>query len=501
VSLLLLLWSLPVAAQVVNFKPLARGEYEEEEEKLFILRGIRVGGDYAIRSARDKHESLSEEEETTRFKQDFRLDLRTVFHRDVEMQLVLETQPSSMDSRQFREAADEDRNRITESGSLSLNAREAYLRYKFNPGSALILGKQEISLGDRRGKTFHGIAPGFTYDCRVGTWCMPFGGLKIGEEASDWIFHWALEYTAWEEERNGLSDTFKVEIFRIIYTENNVPLGTNRGPALFNRSDPDDPLALDASQAVDSLGNPIYYDAEKQDYFGFRLKWDSGVFFFNFDVVSNQGDRKLHRYREGTSIQPLDFEGSQDLSFGQPVSGIAWESEVGFRTPQLRYGLRLMSASGDPPVTPDTTTGLTSGLGGFYEITPGSYQGTRLYFNGNDATVELSGGLGHSINNTRLYGFFLDFSDPQGRGLEYSLGIYRLERQHPVFDALGFKQTDIGTEVDNMFGFYIHKAIKLQLEGNLMFTGKAFAPNDHTLPSGVSEDFFLQGIARLVYSF
>lgn len=224
-SLPLLFWATFATAQIVNFKPLERGEYTEEEERLTILRGLSVSLDYAASLERAKYEELTDEEEKTAFSQDFRLTLRSVFHRDIEFLLSIEPGRRRFEGTEFRQRSEEE-GKLSETQSTSVNLREAYLRYRFNPGSGLILGKQELSIGDRRGKVFNGIAPAITYDCRVGTWCMPFGGIKIGRAPSDWILHWALEYTAWDDKNAGYNnDTFKVEIFRIIYTENNIPLG------------------------------------------------------------------------------------------------------------------------------------------------------------------------------------------------------------------------------------------------------------------------------------
>ena len=108
--------------------------------------------------------------------------------------------------------------------------------------------------------------------------------------------------------------------------------------------------------------------------------------------------------------------------------------------------------------------GLFRGRDGFYEVTPGSYRGTRLYFNGSDNSVEQGSGLGHSVNNIEMFGFFMDFRDPHGKELDYSLGIYKLELNRPVIDSNGNRQSNVGVEVDNMLSFYVHKAIKLQFE-------------------------------------
>ncbi|NIR98521.1 MAG: hypothetical protein GWO39_13180, partial [Gammaproteobacteria bacterium] len=107
----------------------------------------------------------------------------------------------------------------------------------FNPRSGLIVGKQELSLGDRRGKLFHGVAPAITFDCKAGTWCFPVGLAMIGPKGADAIVHLALQFNGWDEQHDGFRHALEVEVFRLIYTEEDVPLGKNLGPARFNPDD------------------------------------------------------------------------------------------------------------------------------------------------------------------------------------------------------------------------------------------------------------------------
>ena len=501
------MFGLSAQAQIINFKPLERGEFTEEEEKIHILRGLSASGSYSGGMARDKSDALLNSEKETRHWQDFQLKLSTVFHRDTSMVLNLETLPSSLRLNSFREDSESPSN-TSDNQPMSLGVREAYLKYNFNPRSALLLGKHEISIGDRRGKVFNGILPGLTYDCRIGTWCMPFGAAKIGPAASDWIYHWALEYTAWEEKKNNLRDTLKVELFRIIYKESNIPLGINGGPGRFNPDAPDC-NSSDAScsqaegQETDSLGNPIYYDTVDQNYFGLRINWESGSFFFNYDIVSNQGDRRLHRYySDATPLtgDPLDLNGTSEITFQHPISGMAMESEFGFRYPLFRWGMRLLHASGEPPRESGDQLGINGGTKGYYEMVPGSYQGTRLYFNGNGTSPDSGSGLGHSINNIQMYGLFIDFNDPSGKGMGYSGGLYMLKYNHPVRDINGDLQDEIGLEWDNLFTIYLKKAVKLQLEANAIDTKGGFRRNSQAIPQ-VTNDLFTQGVARLIYTF
>ncbi|MCH9045709.1 MAG: hypothetical protein IIA40_06335 [SAR324 cluster bacterium] len=472
----------------VNFKPLERGDYTEVEERLIILRGLEVSADYAFRVLVNKGDDLPADERGSEAAHDLRLKLKSVFHRDVSINLTLELAKAEFSEAEIRQAPEDNRGRLTDGAVTGINAREAYLRYEFNPNSGLIAGKQELSIGDRRGKLFHALVPGITFDCKAGTWCFPFGWAVIGTRGGDTVIHFALQYTAWEGTADGFRDALEVEVFRIVYNEAEVPLGKNLGPAKFNPDDPDNAMGqADPSQLTRSDGSAIFYDADSQDYFGLRINWEAGQFFFNLDAVAHTGVRKYHL-----------FDATQ-LSV-QEVKGSAVESEIGYRWPTLRMGLRLLTATGDKDIRVNKVLTFDRGLRGYHEITPGSYLGTRLWFNGIDSDVDLGGGLGHSINNTRMVGFFLDFQDRESGKIGYSLGIYQLRLNEPIEDITGELQDVIGIEIDNMLTWFAHKALKFQFELNGIFAGGAFRADDFTLPEA-NPDNLTQAVFRLVYSF
>jgi hypothetical protein len=519
----LALWLLPSAAPLMaqlNFKPLERGEVTETEEKLIVLRGLDVGGDYALRAREQKSSGLTDLQRNTEVDQDFRLNFHTLFHRDVAMHLTVQTGRTALDSTNLRVPQAGDRGGMIDGEPITLTAREAYLRYDFNPNSHLLFGKHELSLGDRRGKVLNVIAPGVTFDCRVGTWCMPFGAVRVGSNSSDWTYHWALDYRAWDEPQNGLRSVLEVEIFRIMYTEQNIPLAKNLGPGAWRRNPNDDPSAPTTAAPAGLITEdvaptsaicgarcakrPILYDAHEQNYFGLRANWEASAFFWNFDITSAQGNRKYHLYSQDSG--PLYNAGLGQPLFKQTQSGIAMESEIGFRWLNGRMGLRAMHATGDPPAMLGDGSSLPNGAGylrslrGYYEISPGTYRGTRLYFNGADGQVELGGGLGHSINNKRVVGFFLDLDYPETTRVGYSLGLHQIWLNEAVYNQAGELKDNVGFEWDNMLTWHIHKALKFQAEANLLQAGGAFALNDTTPPESL-QFLFVQAIGRLVYHF
>ena len=485
-------------AQTLNFTPLERGDYSEEEEKIHILRGMKVSGAYAGQLRQNRHPDIEFGPRHTEYEQDFRLHLSTLFHRDISLELELTTDPAQVSPSGIRQRSQSTSGDATESQSLGVSARQAFLRYRFNPGSAILLGQHEISIGDRRGKLFNGLGPGATFDCKVGTWCMPFGAMRLGDHASDWLFHWALQYTAWDDKKPVFRDKLEVELFRIFYAENDIPFGKNRGPGYYDPANPD---AVDPSQYKDAQGNPIYYDARDQEFIGIRMDWTGGAMFFNFDYTTNQGNRALRRKRtESGEKLPLDLGTEQDYLFKHKVAGWAWESEAGWRWATGHLGLRYMDASGDPLLAEGDLASLKNTSHGFYEITPGSYTGARLYFNGASGQLGSGDGLGHSINNTQLYGFFLNYDDNTKEKMTYRLGIYQLSLNNPIRNEDGSLATDIGLEVDNMLAFYIHKAMQLQFEINGIRPGKAFRLDDYSTPKQKNRTYS-QGIVRLVYQF
>jgi hypothetical protein len=505
-----------------NFKPVERGDITETEQKLLVIRGIEVGGDYAFRLRQDKDKDLAHLDQGTTMDQDFRLRLNTVFNEDVAMHLTLQTATTNLDATNLRSQPVDNRGREANGVTLQLAAREAFLQYRFNPNSAINLGQFELELGDKRGKVYHAIASGIGFDCRVGTWCMPFGATKGGPGAADWIYHWALRYNAYDEPAETGRRFFSVEIFRIVYTESGVPLGNNLGPATYNAATPTAATRVQltddcaAAGCGDPGGNPVFYDATGFNYFGLRLDWQPSAFFLSFDVTNGQGSRTYHRLPDpATGLLP-GFVGTNGapgaVATTQSMDGYATEVELGWRwAPEKRgrAGLRYMTASGDRNAETVDAAGryrspgsraYSRGLNGYYEITPGTYQGTRLYFNGADTQVDLGGGLGHSVNNKQLWGLYFDIADPESSHVGYSGGLYQIDLNTSVLNLAGKPVKNVGTEWDNMLTWYLHKRLSVQFEANLLTSAGAMSIDDNTPPQAHPQ-LFVQTLARVVYRF
>lgn len=494
--------SQPASGQA-NFKPLERGNYTEVEEKLIMLRGLEVSGAYGFRIRVNSTSELGLNQGTDAH-QDLRLNMKTVFHRDVAIHLNLEMGKGNFAESNLRENSSVKQGDLQDGQTLAIMAREAYLRYKFNPRSALLVGKQEVSVGDNRGMIFSGIVPAITLECNLGTWCMPFEMAKVGPTSGDVLYHIGFRYTAWNHTEKNVPKKLEVEIYRINYKEGNIPLGRNLGPARFN---PDDPInaagKADASQYLEnSIGKaPIYFDASGQNFYGINISWRKGAYFTEFNYLGNKGWRKYHTYRYPFYGVIANLDSPAQGQVIQLVKGTALEAEIGLDTPDVRYGLRVLNGSGDQYV-PGAGSNQTfdRGLRGYFEITPGTYRGTRLYFNGAGSQLDQGAGLGHSINNTRMVGMFLDVNKKTKKTLEYSFGLYKLDLNEPILNTQGVYQSDIGLEMDNLLIWNQHKALKFHFELNAIKAGGAFRADDYSRPSAKPNDM-IQAIFRLLYTF
>jgi hypothetical protein len=487
-----------------NFAPLEQGEYEEDEDRVLVIKGVEANLKYAFRLHDLSAGDASGDIQTTRLDQDLRLDLSTNIHRDLSVHLVLETFQEPISEGNIREQPEADRDRTADSGDLAIHAREAYLRYFFNPNSALTFGKQELAIADRKGLVYAGIAPAVHFDCTVGTWCMPFGGIKVNENTADWLYHWGLTYTAWDDRPPGeLPSSLRVGLFRYYYSEQGIPLARNNGPGYFN---PDDPTTPIEGQQTDDAGNPIYYDITDHDIFGLNVDWEGGALFGSLNFANSQGERNYHLYRaDVTGLPEMQFDTEDPVKKRQKkINGWVLHAELGYKWRPRKLGLvgfRWLHATGDPDRgNRNNGASFLRGMSGYYEVTPGSYSGTRLWFNGSDASVDGGAGFGHSVNNTRMYGLFLEAHDPDSARAGYSGGFYYLKRIHSVLDTKDKKQDYIGMEWDNMLTWYFHNAAKVQFELNLMEQGGAFAYSDFETPDR-EKHLIVQTIARIVYEF
>ncbi len=493
-----------------NFIPLERGDVVEREEKLTFSPGLELSGNYRLRSTLLSTSSLpasrieTNSPEEFSFDHDLRLKLRSTVHRTISINLELATEQEPIYLADLRERRG-NRHLNPDSQSANIGARQFFLELNTHPRDETRIGKQEVNIGDRRGKVFSGILSGFTQRCKAGTWCYEFGALKLSSVDGDWLYFLSLDYPFWSQTDSGGNalDVFRAEIFRIKYTEHDVPLGRNNAPA---RRLSDSTMAKLESDSygftsggscrselsdytLDSNCKPIYYYAHEQEYWGLRLVYETPNLKVYGDVVGNSGNRRHYVYdqRHGQTQQR--------------ISGLATEIELNYQFKEHRYTLIGMAARGDEEIADPSRSGLNykRDLQGYYEMFPGTYRGAQFYFNGGSVDMNSGTGLGHSINNTRMGGAKYRYDFPESE-LVYQGGLYELRRIRKVLDNNGDLVDNIGFEWDNTLIFPIANHAVMEVDLNMFQPGRAFSYDDHTLPGGIGDTIFHMA-GRLFYSF
>ena len=490
------------------FVPLERGDYTEREEHLTFTPGVELSGDYRFRTSKIKSTALplsrpeTNSPEEFSFDQDIRLRLRSTVHRIISINLELATDQEPLYQSDIRTSRSS-RSTGADSQAANIYARQSYLELNRNPNEETKIGKQVLNIGDRKGKVFAGILSGYSQRCKAGTWCYEIGGMKLSSADGDWLYYFSLDYPFWHEvdSQGEIIDSLRIEMFRIKYTEHDVPLGQNNVPA--NRLASSTLSSLESngftsgSSCNSSLGaytlnsdcKPIYYNANEQEYFGLRIQWETPVWSAYADIVSNQGNRDYFRYDDRHNLDK------------RKISGGAAEMELSWKKPSEQFTLIGMMARGDEQLADSSRSGenYQRSLDGFFEISPGTYQGTQFYFNGGSPDLNSGTGLGHSINNTQLGGFRYRYDIPETTAV-YRLGLYELKRIKPVLDANGAKSSMIGIELDNTVTMLYAGHAKIDLDINAFQPGRAFSYDDQTLPSG-NKDMIYHFAGRLTYSF
>ncbi len=491
-----------------NFVPLERGDISEREEHLTFSPGLKLSGNYRFRTSKIHSESLPESRTETNsaeefsFDQDLRIHLRSTVHRVISLNLEIATNQEPIYQSDIREY---NTSRITgsESQTANLTARQSYLEFNRNPNEETKLGKHVINIGDRRGKVLSGVLSGFSQRCKAGTWCYEIGAMKLSSADADWLYFFSLDYPFWHEVdfQGEIINSLRIELFRIKYTEHDVPLGLNNVPA---KRISDSSLAsfessgfLSGSSCNSSLNDytlnsdckPIYYNAHEQEYFGLRINWETPSWAVYADIISNQGNRNYFQYDDRHNLDKRN------------ISGGAAEFQLSWKRDGDEFTFITMMAQGDDQLEDSSRNGTNykRNLEGFFEIVPGAYRGTQFYFNGGSPDLNSGTGLGHSINNTQMNGFRYRYDIPETTSV-YSFGLYQLKRLNPVIDVLGNKSTNIGNEWDNTFTMKIVNHAQLDLDINAFDPSGAFSYDDHTASTG-EKNLIFHFAGRLTYSF
>lgn len=511
-----------------NFIPLEPGDLMVKEDRWMFSPGIQLSGDYRFSGSQlqskqaSSQESIGRDWEIPFLEHDLRLRMRSTMHRHLSINLELAVGNTPLNDPDVRHAPVSQRQLTPSSQIESIEARQAYLEYYPNPHGSTRVGKYEISLGDHRGKVLSGILTGISHACHAGTWCYEVGAFKMGKNPADWIYYGSLDYPLFlhKTQEGAISNRMNIEIFRMLYTERNIPLGKNNGPTAR-----DTPLEKDLRQqfldqdlssfnqlkqqsyaVFDQEGRPLYYDAFRQEYFGLRSTWETTHWLVYQDVVANQGGRRYHLERNEDGIVERPSLGKNSRLFKndrrkESVAAVAAETEVRYQFTRHQFHVHFLKATGDRQRQDSLGEGndFIRGLHGYYEILPGTFHLTNFYFNGNGSDLTGGTGLGRSINNTLLLGFRYRFSAAEAPFF-YEIGLFDLKKNQSVLNEQQKRVSDIGIEWDNTFGWTLDKQLQLSLEGNYFQTREAFSYADSVAPAK-KQDSIIHVAAQIRYSF
>ena len=512
----------PIVAAQSHFTPVSSADIEAVDAVWVFTPGIKVSGDFRLDVSQMNSGTFpprspeARAPDTLDFGYELNIGLRSIAQRNLSINVDLEIRQGPLQDADLRED-EASGGREADSQTAQVLARQAFLEYNSNPRSIVKMGKHAFNLGDRQGKVFSGILTGVSQDCTAGTWCYQLGAAKIGTHSADWLYYGSLDYDIFYEKNLDGSPAHRLNIgiFRILYTERDIPLGKFIGPTFKDAAalqrvktayDGGTPEQQENSrtllqQVIDRQGRPLYYDALNQEYFGFLLNWEIASFSLRWDFISNQGNRQYHL--EGNETPDFGANSNQFDSDGKvqkSVAGGASELEMSYQMGDHRIGFRGMLASGDLEQADPEDSGVNflRPLNGYYEIVPGSYKGTKFYFNGAGSGLTGGTGLGHSINNTTLVGGWYDFAPDHA--VNYQLGLFQLKRTQPVQNIAGKAVQDIGVEWDNTLFWTIDQYLKTEFELNLFQPGGAFNYNDNQTPLAKNE-LVVHLVARLFYAF
>ncbi|MFH2128913.1 MAG: alginate export family protein [bacterium] len=472
-----------------NYTPLKRGDYEIVEEDTRYLPGAKISGTYEAISADRRTGFLTGSAFGGRFYQDITLGFQSKINTNVSLNAkighkssVVSEQDRPYDTQYSSDAA----SNPGEDG-FTLVFEEAYLEYNHNPNASLKIGKQYVNIGDRRGLIFEGEATAISQGCRIGTWCYSIGGARIGKSGSSGLIWAQLDYPVyesgvlrpdpWGKKPTRQEKSFSVELFRIMYGGNDIPLAEYGGwtGEFSNNHDTSDDTAT---------GSPVYFDNDGVEYIGFNLVWNHYDFDLNF-TWSNMNGTRAYFY-----ASPSSNRGS---GLGEKkISGNAFLLDLGYKlSSDWKSTLRVFNASGTK-ADRDGQKIWEKDSKAYFEVQKGSFGDALIYFNGREGI-----GDGHSVANLSFNALKFAY---RGKESIYTvdLDLYQFNRTTPVFinqkGSQAITEKDIGIELDFRINWQLEERLSFQLFAAYFQPGDAYTTDDSSRPEFNPQDFSLLGI-------
>ncbi|NQU63370.1 MAG: hypothetical protein HQ517_03670 [SAR324 cluster bacterium] len=467
-----------------------RGEFDVVDEKDRFNPGAKINGSYDASGVTRRKGFFAGDSIDGNIFQDISLNLQSKINTNVSLHLklghkshVVSEQEPGYDTNYTSESSDS-----TSDDGFNVVLDEAFLEYNHNPNASLRMGKQYIDIGDRKGLIFEGEVTAISQDCRIGTWCYSVGGARIGEEGGDSLFWAQLDYPIyesgilipdpWGKKPTRQEKSLSVEIFRIMYGGNDIPLAEYGG------------WTGKFSEHHDTVngtvtGDRVYFDNDGVEYVGLNLVWNYVDFDLNLTWSNLSGDRQYF------SVNPSDNLGSSIGSHA--VSGSVYLLDLGYRiTTDWKSTFRFFSGSGNE-ANNDGEKIWESESKAYFEIKKGSFGDALIYFNGRNGI-----GDGHSVSNLSFYALKFAQRDKESNFM-VDLDVYRFSRTSSVFvnqmGQEGRKERNIGIEVDFRIDWQLEERLFFQLFAAYFQAEDAYSANDNTRPEFNPQDFSMLGIS------
>ncbi len=471
------------------YKTLKQGEYKTIEEDTHFNPGARINGSYEFLSTDRKEDFVTGASLGGKFYQDISLEFHSRINTNVSLNVKLGHQ-SPVVSEQDRayETQNSAEAPANESGD-GFNVRfdEAYLEYNHNPNAQLRIGRQQITIGDRKGLIFEGEANAISQGCRIGTWCYAIGGARIGEEGSASVIWAQLDYPVfesgvvisdpWGDKPTRQESSFSVEIFRVMHGGNNIPLAEYGGwTGEYSEShDTSDDTAT---------GDPVYFDNDDVEYIGLNIIWNYYDFDLHFTWSNMNGSREYFSEDQTTK---------QGVSLGtKSVSGNAYLLDAGYRlTDEWKSTIRIFNASGNDAGS-DSEKIWQKNSKAYFEVQKGSFGDALIYFNGKNGV-----GDGHSVANLSFYALKFGYREKEST-ISADLDIYSFSRTKAVLvNAKGAEESEgknIGLEVDLRVEWRFEERLFFQCFAAYFQAEEAYSTTDSVRPDSDEPRFSLLGI-------
>ncbi len=470
-----------------NFTPLKEGEYEQLDKRGTPPSNVTLRGSYEASHLSQKSGLTGSRVGPGETNQEMILKFKSSFNENLSLNANISNQRTELELQRkgfTSERPSQEGNSRAPTG-MNLYFREAYLEYNPNPNAALKIGYQRASIADRLGLVYEGIGNAITQSCRMGTWCYYIGAIQLGQGENDALFWGQINYPVfeagtfftdpWAKGGERQAQSLDIELFRVFYNANRVPLGKQGGWI----------GEYSAYHQKDDAGRYVYFDNQKTEYVGFNLTWNANALQSKLHIIRLGGHRDYWSETAGSSERTKLAQRGQ----GALLTLIDFNYLL---TPRWKLAASALQSPGTKQTSAKQNY-WDQDATGFQEVQPGYFGKALIYLNGMQKS-----GDGHSVNNLKYNHIGLYYTD-QIQFFSFESDYYDFRNSEDVFDIQGIKRSSIGREVDLKFRWKLERNLTTTVYTAFFTPTGGYSP-DETPPDPTIENFSRWGL-HLLYDF